>query len=100
MSDIRRKLIEILYNVPTPEPVVGFRAGKKVMTAGFIANHLIANGVTIPVRCKDCKHYCHDKRHGTICRHPALDFDIECYDHWIEMEPDGFCSYGERREVE
>ena len=49
------------------------------------------------VRCKDCMYYEHDKRHGTICRHPELDFDIECYDQWINTKPDDFCSYGERR---
>ena len=50
------------------------------------------------VRCKDCKYYCQDKINGVICRHPELDFDIECYDHWINTKPDDFCSYGERKE--
>ena len=52
------------------------------------------------VRCKDCKYYCQDKINGVICRHPELDFDIECYDHWINTNPDDFCSYGERKEGE
>lgn len=46
MTD-REKLIELLYNLPTPEPVIGIRAGEKLMTAGFIADHLIANGVVV-----------------------------------------------------
>ena len=46
MTD-REKLIELFYNLPTPEPVIGIRAGKKLITAGFIADHLIANGVTV-----------------------------------------------------
>ena len=47
MTD-REKLIELLCNLPTPEFVVGTRrAGKKLITAGFIADHLIANGVTV-----------------------------------------------------
>ena len=50
------------------------------------------------VRCKDCKYYCQDKINGVICRHPELDFDTECYDHWINTNPDDFCSYGEREE--
>ena len=50
------------------------------------------------VRCKDCKHYCQDKINGVICRHPELDYDIECYDHWINTNPDDFCSYGERKD--
>ena len=49
------------------------------------------------VRCKDCKYYCQDKINGVICRHPALDFDTECFDHWINTNPDDFCSYGERK---
>ena len=49
------------------------------------------------VMCKDCKYYCQDKINGVICRHPALDFDTECFDHWINTNPDDFCSYGEKR---
>ena len=45
---VREKLIELLCNLPTPEFVIGTRrAGKKLITAGFIADHLIANGVTV-----------------------------------------------------
>ena len=50
------------------------------------------------VRCKDCKYYCQDKINGAICRHPELDYEIECYDHWINTNPDDFCSYGERKD--
>lgn len=52
------------------------------------------------VRCKDCKYYCQEKINGVICRHPALDFDTECFDHWINTNPDDFCSYGDRKEGE
>ena len=46
--DVREKLVELLCNLPTPEFVIGTRrAGKKLITAGFIADHLISNGVTI-----------------------------------------------------
>lgn len=46
--DARKKLVELLCNLPTPEFVIGTRrAGKKLITAGFIADHLIANGVTV-----------------------------------------------------
>ena len=45
---VRAKLIELLCNLPAPEFVIGTRrAGKKLITAGFIADHLIANGVTV-----------------------------------------------------
>ena len=46
--DVREKLVELLCNLPTPEFIIGTRrAGKKLITAGFIADHLIANGVTV-----------------------------------------------------
>lgn len=46
--DVREKLVELLCNLPTPEFVIGTRrAGKKLITAGFIADHLIAHGVTV-----------------------------------------------------
>ena len=50
------------------------------------------------VRCKDCKYYFQDEIYGEICRHPELDFEIECYDHWINTKPEDFCSYGERKD--
>jgi len=43
---------------------------------------------------KDCKYY-NEQKHR--CDHPCQDWDVECYDQWLEMEPDDFCSYGERR---
>lgn len=46
------------------------------------------------VRCKDCMYY-DAKIHR--CDHPNLNYDVECYDQWIDTEPDDFCSYGERR---
>lgn len=57
-----------------------------------------ADAMAEMVRCMDCVHYEHHKRYGTICRHPEMDFDIECYDQWINTKPDDFCSYGERKD--
>lgn len=55
------------------------------------------------VRCKDCMHYiCKDAlTPGTNrmrCNHPDIDWDIECYDCWIDTPQDGFCYKGERRD--
>ena len=50
------------------------------------------------VRCLDCKYYFQDEIYGEICRHPELDFEIECYDHWINIKHDDFCSYGKRKD--
>lgn len=60
-----------------------------------MAKYLIANGVTIPVRCKDCKHC-------RIC-YPEKQIGKEatqgwyCKEHKSYRRPDDFCSYGERR---
>lgn len=38
-----------------------------------IADHLIANGVTIPVKCKECRYYTEDDEYCGFwgeCRHP------------------------------
>lgn len=48
------------------------------------------------VRCKDCMH-CSNFNGGLRCDHPELDYDVECYDQWINVTTDDFCSYGERR---
>lgn len=66
-----------------------------VVFADDIENATTVDAVEV-VRCKDCKYYYKDKIKGFICRHPELDYDIECYDHWINANPDDFCSCGKR----
>lgn len=61
---MREKLIELLMQAK-----IGW-------TKAELADHLIANGVTIPTRCKDCKkEWCYLRQ---------------------ELGPEGFCSAGER----
>ena len=48
------------------------------------------------VRCKDCKYY---NERNEDCDHPALWVEY-CSDFGLDMKPDDFCSYGERREGE
>jgi hypothetical protein len=55
-----------------------------------IADHLIANGVTIPVRCKDCKHW---KNEINGCTEEKRFCDIGFY----MVHKNGFCSFGERK---
>lgn len=94
---MREKLIELIQSAVS---------GCARYWAGLIADRLIAAGVVVPVRCKECKYYVkapyYALRPGMsadrkICRHPDLDFDTECADHWIWMNPDDYCSSGERR---
>ena len=59
-----------------------------------MADHLIANGVTIPVRCKDCKHcysFITKRNKQPMCRCMRHDLDVIVRTH-------DFCSYGERRD--
>lgn len=56
----------------------------------IIADKLIASGVVIPVRCKDCIHRVEESK---MCMHPkAIGWDA------IEPDDGDFCSYGERKE--
>ena len=80
---MREKLIEMIagYSIDTQEAVE------------FVADYLIANGVKIPVRCKDCKHYgweqepCHGRTQRFCKLHKGL----------VVVDKDTFCPYGERR---
>ena len=53
-----------------------------------IADFLIANGISIPVRCKDCK-----RRNTVLC---PVESSWEDYP-WKNTEDNDYCSYGERR---
>lgn len=54
-----------------------------------VVDHLIANGVVIPVRCKDCRWG--DPLVGT------WDNKVWCGYYKSFCLEDGFCSYGERK---
>jgi hypothetical protein len=56
----------------------------------FMADFLISNGVTIPVRCKDCKHWA-DGVNG--CTEHVKCCKIGFY----MVGENGYCVYGERR---
>lgn len=71
-------------------------SGEAVVYLQDIAEAPTVDAVEV-VRCRDCKYYCQDEIYGEMCRHPKLDFEIECYDNWINTKPDDFCSYGERK---
>ena len=78
----KEKLIELVRNL----------RGKITAwhTAEDIADHLIANGVTFPVRCKDCRFFVYRNNgiHG-------------CYLTFVDgYKLDDFCSCGERKENE
>lgn len=84
MTD-REKLIELI------EYAEGM-VNNDIPTLEQIADYLIAHGVTIPVRCKDCKHrYFNEYMEEYCCEQWADGFDTVCTD-------EEFCSRGERKD--
>ena len=63
-----------------------------------IADHLIENGVTVPVRCKDCKHcdFCYPCKEKDKEAVPAW----YCNLHRFYVKADDYCSYGKLKERE
>ncbi len=77
------------------------RRSEKTHNHQFI--HELPTIEAVPVvRCKDCVHY-KPKNAMTPgdnrmrCDHPCLDYDIECYDLWLDVEPNDYCKYGEKK---
>lgn len=83
---MREKLIELLESTVPKEEVAAY--GEVYVSTSRVADHLIANCVTIPVRCKDCDHGSHvDTPEGRV---------------WCEkmcryMVYEGYCSYGQQK---
>ena len=87
---MREKLIEILEST---ESAFYWNSSDK----GFIekiADHLIANGVTIPVRCKECQCWIHVGDGIGDCTNRRFHLD-DCPDPTMMAEE--FCCLGERR---
>lgn len=80
---MREKLIELLFRCTTKNIKAELHGEKieVIISLGKIVDHLIANGVTIPVRCKDCKHY----------------MTIHCTCDGCCISDDWYCADGERR---
>jgi len=97
MKTDREKLIELICIAPFYNPRLEFTYGDclELIKLEYLADYLIKHGVKIPVRCKDCQYY-------------GITGDQSCEVHsstWLEddyhivtMEPDDYCSYGERKE--
>lgn len=73
---VREKLIELLNDFPVQ---MEWHSNEE------LADYLIANGVKIPVLCKDCKFRC------------SMDCPLEAYVPWVCTGDDGYCADGIRR---
>ena len=88
---MREKLIELLDSY-----YVDYGAAVSFLTdqeSEDIAQLLIDNGVTIPVRCRDCKHY--RPQFQGAHRNCTTPYCMRCTA--VKVSPNDFCSYGERR---
>ena len=82
---MREKLIELIIDSPGLE--VLFCTEEEFAKN---ADWLIARGVTIPVRCHECKHW---KNEINGCTEDKRFCDIGFY----MVHKDGFCSFGQRK---
>ena len=83
--DVREKLVELLTEFYGSDPMY------YGVDALAIAQHLIDNGVTAVVRCKDCKY-------GEV-DDADLPTQYFCDYHGADWNDENhFCSYGERKE--
>lgn len=80
MQTDREQLIELLQKeVARPK-------------ADALAIHLLANGIAIPVQCKDCKYRIRTNKH-LLCGHQANFI----YKTALQVNRFHWCKYGERK---
>ena len=93
---MREKLIELMKKTPLME-IDGHIADAEKCLVSYVfdsfADNLVDNGVTIPVRCKDCKHWLKDVAGCT-------EFVGRCKWANYMVGATGYCAYGERKDNE
>lgn len=96
----RDRLVELLCNLPEQECITlgGRKIGKVYQTVGTIADHLIENGVAVPVRCRECKEFISKDNLDKEEYPNPLDCDGLCDNTDKYTYADDYCSYGEREE--
>lgn len=91
MDNMREKIVKLLCEASSLSVDAElFEDSSYAQQLEIEADFLIANGVTIPVRCKDCKHRVLDTVNGEDWCNHTLGLCSEVY-------ATDFCSYGERR---
>lgn len=93
MKTDREKLIEIIKmwnKMDIPE---------EMNLIESLADVLITQGVTIPVRCSECEHW-YEPRFCILTERTYGDClrPLGAYEDGIETYEDDFCAYGERKE--
>ena len=87
---VKDKLIELLESIS---------AAQRLYPEMFV-DMLIENGVTIVVKCKDCKHR-YNKEYCPMCFEEAIEWDDDGYmetDYVMHdrTQDDGYCECGEK----
>lgn len=65
---------------------------RRLLTAQHTADYLLANGVILPIRCKDCIYAVECATKGYFVCSAMTNFNY--------VRPNHFCSYGELKERE
>lgn len=91
MMAMREKLIELLKGAETKVAEMLSRPLELEEWLGVYADHLVANGVTIPVHCHECEHW---KNEINGCTEDKRFCNIGYY----MVHKDGFCSFGKRKD--
>ena len=89
--DVKEKLIELLYNSFAKQ-----YEKRGLLTAPHTASDLIANGVTVAVRCSECIYFDmgeHEFCNQSISHEKWNGSYFECKEYDLE-----YCSYGKRKE--
>lgn len=86
--NVKEKLIEILSVPIYPH--------EQADLAEAVADFLLDNGVTIPVRCKDCKHWAFTCDNMGNCQNPRFAIPGTVDPTMCAHE---FCALGEREET-
>jgi hypothetical protein len=92
MTD-REKLIELIAECKDKYPCRGEQDYREFKE--YLADFLLSKGVTIPVRCGECRHW------DLFSINSQMGFCIKplgTYDDDIETHATDFCSCGERKE--
>lgn len=89
MPNTREKLVELLNSSFEKQ-----YEKRGLLTAPHTADDLIANGVTVPSRCGECKHWLHTGDGMGDCTNGRFHLDGHADP---TMKADDFCSCGERR---
>ena len=91
-EQMKNSLADLLKNIPQVNSAKAAVYGLDYVF-GCAADYLIENGVTIPVRCKDCE-FCHYNSSADTYKCTSMN------GMYRTVSPDDFCSYGERERNE